>query len=243
MTARRDPRPPASPPGTTMPTLAPPRRPLRRLALGGAAVLVGLVAALGTARAEDAPSATEVRCFDVLDLVRERPSFTRERGPYPSLPDEVNDENRPLFGGEREEGTRPLGSPDELVELLKATAGAPGAWEAEGTSIATDGPWRLVVAGPPPLLDAVAKVLDGLRARLLTTYAVDVALFVGDPSTVTDADLVGRIGRGSRPSRSRGPRRSPARGSSASTAVRRRTSRTTTSRSRRRRWSATRSWA
>jgi hypothetical protein len=158
-------------------------------------VLGGLATPFGVARAGDPPPAAEVRVFEIADLLWERLQFQADRGPFPVPSDRVNDEHRPLFGSDRRDPVRPFGGPDDLVELVKQSSREPGEWDAEGTTLATDGERRLVVRGPRRLVDDVARVLEGLRARLLPTYTVDVAVFAGEPSGVTDADLVGRVGR------------------------------------------------
>jgi type II secretory pathway component GspD/PulD (secretin) len=77
--------------------------------------------------------------------------------------DQVNDEERPLFGAEGEEPIKPYGTVDELMELIKTAVGTTGTWEVEGVSIAPQGSNVLVVKHTPEIQTAVARFLDDLR--------------------------------------------------------------------------------
>ncbi|MBL9087847.1 MAG: hypothetical protein JNM10_11985 [Planctomycetia bacterium] len=165
------------------------------LSAGVAATLAVVLSARVPARADEPAPEVETRVLDVSDLVSPRPGFRRDRGPFPSRTDEINDERSPLFGRELDEGTRPFGTASDLVELVVAATGGPGRWEAAPAELSARDGRSLVVRGGAPLLDEVGRCLDGLRARVFDTFAVDVAVLAGDPAGLDDAALVGRIGR------------------------------------------------
>jgi type II secretory pathway component GspD/PulD (secretin) len=77
-------------------------------------------------------------------------------------PDDVSDEEQPLFGSEQEEPIRPYGTADELVELIKGAV-APKFWEDGAGDIQTNGERTLVVKATPEVQAQVARFLDDLR--------------------------------------------------------------------------------
>ncbi len=134
--------------------------------------------------------------FDVGPLTSGHTLFRQERGPMPSASDLVNDESNPLFGGEAEERQRPLGTVEDLVELLKSTL-PPATFEADGVSIAGLGPDRLLVTATAPTLAAIAATLNELEVDNLATVTLDVVLLRGDPAEADlDGGLAGAVRRG-----------------------------------------------
>ncbi len=78
-------------------------------------------------------------------------------------PDDVSDEENPLFGTEAEEPVYPYGQVDELIELIKGAV-APAFWEAtEGADIRSQGEQTLVVKATGEVQEQVARFLDDLR--------------------------------------------------------------------------------
>ena len=78
-------------------------------------------------------------------------------------PDQVSDEDSPLFGTEAEEPVFPYGSADELIELVKSAV-QPNFWEdVEGANIASQGEGTLVVKATPEIQEQIASFLDDLR--------------------------------------------------------------------------------
>ena len=86
----------------------------------------------------------------------------------------VSDEENPLFGAEGEEPRLPLGTIDEIVELIQ-TEVEPVSWEVtEGAYLRTQGEHLLVVRAHRPVLDAIARFLVTLEEDVLAGYAIDV---------------------------------------------------------------------
>ncbi|MGE0191691.1 MAG: hypothetical protein AB7T63_06565, partial [Planctomycetota bacterium] len=77
-------------------------------------------------------------------------------------PDDVSDEEQPLFGSEAEEPVRPYGSADELIELIKGAV-APKFWEEGTGDINANGERTLVVKATPEVQAQIARFLDDLR--------------------------------------------------------------------------------
>jgi tetratricopeptide (TPR) repeat protein len=78
-------------------------------------------------------------------------------------PDDVSDEENPLFGSEDEELVYPYGQVDELIELIKGAV-APSFWESvEGANIRGQGEQTLVVKATAEVQEQVANFLDDLR--------------------------------------------------------------------------------
>ncbi len=78
--------------------------------------------------------------------------------------DQVNDEENPLFGGESEETTKPYGSIDDIIELVKSAVGNADLWAIDGASIAAQGTLGIVVKHTAEMQAAVEKFLNDLRA-------------------------------------------------------------------------------
>ncbi len=119
-----------------------------------------LLACGGSAFAEeDAQGELVLRIYPVGELTHGRMSYVRPAEPVVA-PDRVSDERRPLFGGPLPEPTFPLGTVDELVELIQVSVD-PFFWEQrEGAQIYTLGELRIAVRAT----EAVhAKVLERLR--------------------------------------------------------------------------------
>lgn len=108
---------------------------------------------------EDAGGELLLRLYPVGELTRGRMSYMRPAEP-PVSPDMVSDEHRPLFGRPLAEPTLPLGTVDELVELLQVSVD-PFFWEErEGAAIMPLDELRIAVRAT----EAVhAKVLQRLR--------------------------------------------------------------------------------
>ncbi len=135
-------------------------------------VLVGASWPLVT-RADGDPSRLESRIVPVATLTMGYRSFLREQGP-PMSPDDLNDESRPLFGAESEEAFLPVGTIDELVELVKAGV-EPGFWEeTEGADVQAIDEDRLLVLAPPAMQTKVASFLQDLQEDFGRTATVDL---------------------------------------------------------------------
>ena len=78
--------------------------------------------------------------------------------------DQVNDEENPLFGGESEETTKPYGSIDDIIELVKSAVGNAETWTVDGASIAAQGTLGIVVKHTAEVQAQVEKFLNDLRA-------------------------------------------------------------------------------
>ncbi|MDJ0522795.1 MAG: hypothetical protein QNJ90_12070 [Planctomycetota bacterium] len=78
-------------------------------------------------------------------------------------PDDVDQDENPLFGAEAEEPVYPYGQVDELIELTKGAV-APDFWESvEGADIRSQGEQTLVVKATAEVQEQVANFLDDLR--------------------------------------------------------------------------------
>lgn len=158
------------------------------------AVLALLVAGAASVRADglEAP-ASEVWIHDVGDLTYGRACFPGEQGPF-LAPDQVNEEEHPLFGGVGEEFVWPLGTAMDVLEELKAEVlgrDAGSVWaHSQGES-------KLLVGAPRAVQDRIASILDRLRAAVLPSLSLDVAFFEGDPVLALGSDsLVAAIADG-----------------------------------------------
>ncbi len=138
-------------------------------------VLLALASGLPGARAEEGAEdgVLRTRIFDVSALTQGIPNFLR---PILALvsPDMVSDEENPLFGAEGEEPRLPLGTLDEIVELIQ-TEVEPVSWEVtEGAYLRSQGERLLVVRAHRPVLDAIARFLRALEEDVLAGYAIDI---------------------------------------------------------------------
>ncbi len=135
--------------------------------------------------------------FEVGAITRGTTRFLGERGPQPVRADEVNDEQRPLFGGEGEETSKAFGTSDELVDLIRSST-SPGAWEStRGFAIASQGFRRLAVRATPSMLASVASFLHELEQDATRTLTLDVVALRGDAAAAAGPDgLAGAVARG-----------------------------------------------
>jgi hypothetical protein len=156
---------------------------------GAWVVAVGALA--GSASADEPPARDEieVRLLDVGALTQGRSNFIPDRGPLGPRPDEVNDEQFPLFGSEGEEPLRPYGTIDQLIELVKQHTGLL-AWQREGSSINAYGSRLLVVRGPAALLESVEAALAGLERDALAWVTVDVLAVTAERAAVSTPEGV-----------------------------------------------------
>ncbi len=173
-----------------------------RLPWSAAAVVLGLclAGAPASARAgdDDPPpleADLEIHLFDVSALTVGWPDFIGDRGPFPPSPDQVNDEERPSFGGEGEEPNRSLGDVTALMEILKSED--PAAWEGEGVELKCHWPSLLVVRAPKGLCARVAEALSRYQAEVLPVVTVEAVALEGDPSAAGGPQgLAGAIASG-----------------------------------------------
>lgn len=78
-------------------------------------------------------------------------------------PDDVSDEEQPLFGSESEEPIFPYGQIDELIELIQGAV-SPTFWsENENAKIVAQGEHNIVVRSTPEVQEQVARFLNDLR--------------------------------------------------------------------------------
>jgi hypothetical protein len=163
------------------------------------ASLCALCLCLGTptsVRADEPRADDEFRLVDVGALTAGRTNFLPERGPVGPTPDQVNDEERPLFGAEGEEPVRPYGTIDEVVELVKEAA-TPGGWDREGTSIGTLGSRTIAMRGPKALLDEAEALLSTIEREAGTLVTVDVVAFeAAGPAATAPQDFAAAVARG-----------------------------------------------
>ena len=76
-------------------------------------------------------------------------------------PDDVSDEENPIFGAEAEDPIFPYGQAEELIDLVKSAV-EPTYWD-EGGNIEANGERTLVVRATPEIQAQVADFLDSLR--------------------------------------------------------------------------------
>lgn len=130
-------------------------------------ILLGLAPLAATANEEekDVRDPLVLRLLDVGALTGGRLDQFRARPPIYPL-DWVSDEEWPLFGGMGEEPVLPLGTIDELIELIKGAV-RPVFWEEiEGADIRSCGEYLLVVRADVEVLDEVVTFLEGLEERV-----------------------------------------------------------------------------
>jgi len=122
---------------------------------------------------EEAEAQLSTRIFHVGGLTIGKSDFLGERPP-PVGPDEVADEDFPLFGGEAEEPSYPVGQVDELIERIKNQID-PTSWQrVEGAYIRCNGEKVLIVRHRPEVLDEIARWLAQLEQRVFRTAVIDV---------------------------------------------------------------------
>ena len=123
---------------------------------------------------EPAPPRLVLRVFEVGALTGGHWDYIPERMPGPPEPRSEADEMAPLFGAEAEESTLPLGTVDELIELVKSGVSARAWAEVQGSDIKCLGGDRLVVRARPAMMEGVARFLADLERRVLSTVTVEV---------------------------------------------------------------------
>src|SRR5262245_11052239 len=150
----------------------PMRRVLAVAALSAAALGVGPAYGDG-----DEKGGREVRLYETGGLTTQRASFVTDRGPYPTRPDEVNDNARPLYAGETEEGQAVL-TGDEIVADVEAALPHPVQPTEERTIESSGG--RLTVFATPEDHRRVGERLAALERAGLEAAIVDVLVVEGD---------------------------------------------------------------
>ncbi len=129
--------------------------------------------ALSRADERPADEGGSLRLFHAHALLAGRSDFLGERVGLVS-PDEVNDESRPLFGGESEEPQRCVGSVDELIELLRSEVD-PASWTSvSGADLRALTPGTLLVRNDAGAQAGVGEALKRHEDRWLRTIVVDV---------------------------------------------------------------------
>jgi hypothetical protein len=127
-----------------------------------------------------------VRVFDVGALTVGRRDFIPEQPPG-----SVHDEATPLFGGEAEEPVLPVGTIDELIELVKSGVAVHDWTEEEGTDLRAASRTRLVIRARPQVVEAVARFLADLERRTLATVTVELrAALVGKDADGADVEAL-----------------------------------------------------
>ena len=76
--------------------------------------------------------------------------------------DEVNDESHP-FAQDVVELPRPVGTIEDVIELVKCTVGEPGTWDEPDASISTSGTTAIIVKHTEEVQAEVARFLAELR--------------------------------------------------------------------------------
>ena len=141
-----------------------------------AALLALLVLVFGSPRAraeDDDATPLAYRVFTLGSLTAGRTDFIPGQPPWVT-PDMVSDEENPLFGAEGEEPILPMGTVDEVIELVK-NAVNPWFWEErEGADIRSLGEDRLVVKATPAMLDQVGLYLGRMETMHGLTVTLDV---------------------------------------------------------------------
>ncbi len=95
-------------------------------------------------------------------------------------PDDVSDEENPLFGAEGEEPIYPYGQIDELIELIKGAVD-PAFWENSEGEVSGQGDHALVVKATPEVQEKVDQFLNDLRGFAGIVVTVETRfLEVGD---------------------------------------------------------------
>lgn len=138
-----------------------------------ALLVVGLMPGAGTARAEEDAEAMARGFFHVGALTIGQVDYIKSRMGVVS-PDMISDEEAPLFGSEGEEPLYPVGTVDELIEVVKRMVD-PVYWEiTEGADIQAFGEGTLYVQANRRVLGLIGRYLADLEAELLTTVTIEV---------------------------------------------------------------------
>ena len=161
-----------------------------------------LAAALGLtppgARADERDGPRELRIFDISALTQR---LSEWRPPRLGIvdPDEIGNEDVPLFGAAHDGDRMVLGESDVIAERLTQDV-APDHWgDTHGTYVLPLDDRRLITVSSPAILDRVARELSIYEEQHLGGYSVEVAAvfqdehaspFLVDPRTgiVRDAD-------------------------------------------------------
>jgi hypothetical protein len=157
------------------------------------AALVLLVLALPwgpgpiAAAPEEDAAASPLRLYHVGALTMGRSDFIPRRLGL----GRDGDDQRPLFGAEGEEPILPVGTIDELVELVRFQV-APASWESvAGAFLRNIGNHLLVVRQEAEALDGVGSALHALEQRWFRPILLDVVAvrLPAGAATATPADL------------------------------------------------------
>ena len=137
-------------------------------------LVTGLSSAAGADEgAERVGEPLVTQLFDVGGLVAGRVEFRGEVAP-PVAPDDIGDEDAPLFGSEGEEPRYPVGQIDELIELVYGHVD-PVSWEqTRGAMLAALGERHLFVKHHADMIPRVARFLAELEQRMLETVRIEV---------------------------------------------------------------------
>jgi len=148
----------------------------------------------------------ELRFFPVADLTAPRWDYV----PVPLSMGVDEDSEIPLFGAIAEEAPQPLGTIEELMELVRSSV-RPESWD-DGPSLQATGS-TLVVFHAPEVLDEIGTYLDGLReqtercatveARILEVDGAAVIEMKGTTGHALDDAQVGTVTRWVREGRAR----------------------------------------
>jgi hypothetical protein len=145
---------------------------MRQVLIGGSLVLA-LTLGAGSTPAEEPEAASPLRLYHVGALTMGRSDFIpRVLGLVG--PDSVSDEAHPLFGAEGEEPLLPVGTADEIVELLRYQVD-PGSWESvAGAFVHAMGEATLLVRQQPEALVGVGQAIRRMEDRWLRPITLDV---------------------------------------------------------------------
>jgi|GEM_PF-6696701 len=145
---------------------------MRQVLLGGS-LLLALTLGAGPAPAEEPEGASPLRLYHVGALTMGRSDFIpRVLGLVG--PESVSSEVRPLFGAEGEEPNLPVGTVDEIVELVRYQVD-PGSWESvAGAFVRTMGSSTLLVRQQPEALVGVGQAIRRMEDRWLRPITLDV---------------------------------------------------------------------
>src|SRR5262245_48021939 len=128
--------------------------------------------------------ARDVRLFEMGALTARWSSFITDRGPYPVRPDEVNDNSRPLYADETEEGAS-IATADEVVAEVNAAISREEGADGE-RSLAVSGS-RLVAMATVGDQRRIGERLAAIERAGLETAIVDVLVVEGDVPVGDDA--------------------------------------------------------
>ncbi len=145
---------------------------MRQVLIGGSLVLA-LTLGAGSTPAEEPEGASPLRLYHVGALTMGRSDFLpRVLGLV--RPDMVSDEQHPLFGAAGGEPLLPVGTADEIVELLRYQVD-PGSWESvAGAFVRAMGGATLLVRQQPEALVGVGQAIRRMEDRWLRPITLDV---------------------------------------------------------------------